>query len=46
MRVEADGPQARPYRFFCECLCHKSVQPGEEMHNVHQNKIEQGDITT
>jgi hypothetical protein len=35
-----------PLIFPCEYLSHKSVQPGEEVHNVHQNKIEQRDIAT
>src|SRR5206468_3634721 len=35
-----------PLIFCCECLSHKSVQPGEEVHHVHQNKIEQRHVST
>ena len=35
-----------PLIFRCEYLCHKSVQPGKEVHNVHQNKIKQSYVAT
>src|SRR5437762_4028528 len=35
-----------PLIFRCECLSHKSVQSGEEMHKIHQDKIEQRHVPT
>src|SRR5437762_915915 len=35
-----------PLIFRCECLSHKSVQSGEEVHNVHQDKIKQCHVAT
>src|SRR6266481_4950096 len=34
-----------PLVFACEYLRHKSVQSGEEVDEVYENEIEQGDIT-
>ncbi len=35
-----------PLIFACECLCHKSVQSGEEMDEINQDKIEERDEAT
>jgi hypothetical protein len=35
-----------PLIFACERLCHKSVQPGEKVDEVHQDEIEKGHVTT
>src|SRR5262249_129408 len=44
--IPAHAEAVRFCHSLCECLSHKSVQSGKEVHNVHQDKIKQRYVTT
>src|SRR5438874_4318578 len=44
--IAARAEAVRSCHFPCASLSHKSVQSGEEVHNIHQDKIEQRHVPT